>query len=217
MEAVPLAIAAAPLAFYLFSLGVINLRRRPTVVYGYLDAAGLAFAASGFVFVGPMNLFLPASAAVRFGPLAWLLLLAFYGLCVLLYILVARPRLVIFNIPVEQFRPLVEQTVRRLDNDVRLAGDAVQLPQLSMQFHLDGTTAMRNVSIVATGDRQSYSGWKRLQEELARVMRTVEVPRNPRGFTFLACALALVGWPLLQLLQTPGPAVAEQLRDILRL
>jgi len=217
MEAVPLAIASAPLAFYLFLLGVINLRRRPTVISGSVDAAGLAFAASGLLLVGPMNLFLPAAAAVRFGPFAWLLLLACYGLGVLLYILVARPRLVIFNIPVEQFRPLVEQTVRRLDSDARVAGDAMQLPQFSLQFHFDNAAAMRNVSLVATGERQSYSGWKRLQAELAGVLRSIEVPRNPRGFTFLACALALVGWPLSQLLQTSGPAVAQQLRDILRL
>jgi hypothetical protein len=181
------------------------------------DIAWLAWALSGLVIVGPMNLFLPAAAAVRFGPLAWFLLLGFYSLCVLLYLLVARPRLVIFNITLEQLRPLLEQTARRLDSDARLAGDALQLPQLAVQFHLDAVPAMRNVSLVATGDRQSYSGWKRLREELTAALRAVEVPRNPRGFTFLTCGLVLVGWPLVELLQTPAQAVAQQLRDILRM
>jgi hypothetical protein len=217
MEAMPLTIAAVPLAFYLFSLGLINLRRCPTVVSGSTDVAALAFAASGMLIVGPMNLFLPAAAVVRFGPFAWLLLLGSYTLCVLLYILTARPRLVIFNASLEQSRLLLEQLARRLDGNLQLAGDAMQLPQQTMQFHLDAAPAMRNVSIVATGDRQSYSAWKRLHAELSIALRTVEVPRNPRGFTLLACALALIGWPLVELLRTPGMAVAQQLRDILRL
>jgi hypothetical protein len=217
MEAIPLAIAAAPLAVYLFALGLINLRRRPTVVSGSADIAMLAIAVFGLLVVGPMNLFLPAAAVVRFGPLAWLLLAAFYCLCVLMYVLVARPRLVIFNISPEQLRPLLEELARRLDSDVRVAGDGMFLPQLSVQFHVDAARPMRNVSLVSTGQQQSYSGWKRLQAELAAALQTVEVARNPRGFTFLAGSLVLVGYPLLELLQTPGAAVAQQLRDILRM
>src|ERR1700690_1859528 len=192
MEAIPLAIAAAPLAVYLFALGLINLRRRPTVVSGSADIAMLAIAVFGLLVVGPMNLFLPAAAVVRFGPLAWLLLAAFYCLCVLMYVLVARPRLVIFNISPEQLRPLLEELARRLDSDVRVAGDGMFLPQLSVQFHVDAARPMRNVSLVSTGQQQSYSGWKRLQAELAAALQTVEVARNPRGFTFLAGSLVLV-------------------------
>jgi hypothetical protein len=216
MEAVPLAVAASPLALYLLALGLMNLRRRPTVLAGSTDAAALAFAISGLVIVGPINLFLPAAAVIRFGPFAWLLLLGCYGLCAVLYILVARPRLVVFNISLDRFRGLMMPLAQRLDHDVQAAGDAVQMPQLSVQFHLDAAPAMRSVSLIATGDRQGYSGWKRLHCELAIALRAVEVRRNPRGFTLLACALALFGWSALQLLQTPGAAIAQQLRDILR-
>ncbi len=188
MEAVPLAVAVGPLAIYLLALGLMNLRRRPTVIAGSADAAALAFAISGLVIVGPMNLFLPAAAVIRFGPFAWLLLLGCYGLCALLYILVARPRLVVFNISLDRFRSLLMPLAQRLDHDVQAAGDAVQMPQLSVQFHLDAAPAMRNVSLIATGNRQSYSGWKRLHRELAVALSEVEVRRNPRGFTLLACA-----------------------------
>jgi hypothetical protein len=216
MEAVPLAVAAGPLALYLLMLGFMNLRRRPTVVAGSKDAAALAFAISGLIVVGPMNLFLPAAAVIRFGPFAWLLLLGCYGLCAVLYILVARPRLVVFNISVDRFRSVLVPLAERLDHDVQIAGDAVQMPQLSLQFHFETASAMRNVSLIATGDRQSYSGWKRLHRELIAELRQVEVRRNPRGFTLLACGLALLGWSALGLVQTPGAVIAQQLRDILR-
>src|SRR6266496_1241859 len=125
MDPVSLTVACSPLAVYLFWLGIVNLRRRPLVMTGTVDVAALAAAVSGLVVIGPMNLFLPEAAGRRFGPLAWPLLLAFYALCVVLYVLVARPRLVIFNLPVEQLRPLLEQLARRLDGDARLAGDAM--------------------------------------------------------------------------------------------
>jgi len=217
MDPVPLTVACVPLAIYLAWLGVINLRRRPLVTTGTIDVAGLAAAVSGLVAVGPMNLFLPEAAGRRFGPLAWPLLLAFYALCVVLYALVARPRLVIFNLSLEQLRPALEQLARRLDNDARFAGDAVQLPQLGIQFHLEAAMAMRNVSLVATGDRQSYSGWKRLERELKGTLAAVEVAPNPRGFTLLAGGLMLVGWPIAELLQTPSHAVAQQIHDMLRM
>jgi hypothetical protein len=205
------------LAVYLLWLGTVNLRRRPLVVTGTIDVAGLAAAVSGLVVVGPMNLFLPEAAGRRFGPLAWPLLLAFYGLCIVLYVLVARPRLVIFNVPPEQLRQMLEGLARRLDSDARLAGDAVQLPQLGVQLHLEAAMAMRNVSLVAMGDRQSHSGWKRLERELRVSLATVEVTPNPRGFTLLAVGLLLAGWPLVELVQTPSHAVAQQLRDMLRM
>ncbi|HTQ37830.1 MAG TPA: hypothetical protein VMJ32_02315 [Pirellulales bacterium] len=217
MDAVPLAIGCLPLSAYLFFVGMVNLRRRPTVVAGHADVAGLAFAVCGLVIVGPMNLFLPASAAVRFGPFAWCLLLGFYILCVLLYAMLARPRLVIFNITPQQLRPVLETAARRLDSDTKLAGDALQLPQMQMQFYLDVVATMRNVSIVAIGNRQSYAGWKRLQYELASDLAAIQTTSNPRGFTFLACSLALFGWPLALLLHTTPPEVAQQLRDILRM
>jgi hypothetical protein len=217
MDPVPLAIAGIPLAVYLLALGAINLRRRPLVVNGPADIGALAAALVGLVFVGPLNLFLPQASVIRFGPLVWLILLVFYGLCVLLYMLVARPRLVIFNVIPEQIRDTLQEVCRKLDSDTTLAGDAVHLPRLGVQLHFDFSPGMRNVALVATGDQQSFSGWKRLHHELATALQRVEVPPNPRGFTLLTTGLVLIGWPLVQLLQMPGTVVAQQLKDILRM
>ncbi|HEY2881856.1 MAG TPA: hypothetical protein VGJ15_05470, partial [Pirellulales bacterium] len=159
MDAVPLTIACLPLSLYMLLLGVVNLRRRPKLISGAADSALLAFAISGLVIIGPMNLFLPQGAAQKFGPIAWPILLSLYVLCVLLYLLVARPRLVVYNIALAQLRTLIVETTHRLDSATRSAGDAVQLPQLDVQFHLETAPTMRNISLVATGDRQSHTGW----------------------------------------------------------
>ena len=171
MDPVPLAIACGPLAAYLLWLGLVNLRRRPVMMTGGRDAALLAVAVAGLAIVGPMNLFLPEAAGRRFGPYAWPLLAALYVLCVVLYTQMARPRLVIFNFNVVQLRTLIAEIVQRLDHDSRLAGDAVQMPSLAVQFHLESSATMRNVTLISTGDQQSQTGWKRLAEEL----------RNARG------------------------------------
>jgi hypothetical protein len=76
---------------------------------------------------------------------------------------------------------------------------------------------MRNISLVATGDQQSQSGWTRLQRELKKSLQGVEMLPTPRGFTFLTVGILLAGWPIVQLLQTPPNIVAQQLRDMLRM
>ena len=216
MHSLQLAVALGPLALYLIILGVINLRRRPLLVSGALDAAGLAMAVAGFVVVGPMQLFLPEAAAVRFGAYIWLLLLSFYGLCVTLYILVARPRLIVYNHSAEGVKALLTELAPRLDSESKWAGDSLLMPQLGVHMHLEPYSPMRNVSLVAAGERQSYSGWQRLQTELGTALRTAEVAPNPRGFTFLACGLLMIGYPAWLMVMNPS-AVAAQLKEMLRM
>ncbi len=217
MDPVPLAIAFAPLALYLLAVGVLNLRRRPTVFSGAADVAALILGLSGLVAVGPMHLFMPEAAAALFGWKIWVLLLAFYFLCGLLYILLARPRLVVLNITAEQLRPVLELAAVRLDAAAKFAGEAVELPTLNVQFHLDHSPNMRSLSLVATGDKQSHSGWRKLEAELATALRAVETSPNPRGFSFVAFALAMLGWPLVQLVQLPPNVAMQRLLEILRM
>jgi hypothetical protein len=148
---------------------------------------------------------MPEAAAMRFGLTVWGLLIAFYVLCVVLHMLLARPRLLVFNISRDELRSLAEQVARRLDSDVRLAGDAMHLPQLDVQFHIEATAGMRNVALVATGEHQSHTGWQKLKKELSAALAAVEVPRNPRGFTFITAGMILLCWPLVQLFRMTRP------------
>jgi hypothetical protein len=217
MDPVSLTIALFPLAIYLLLLGALNLSHRPHVIPGSIDAATLATGVLGLIIVGPMNLFLPDAAANRFGPFVWSLLVVFYALCVTLYVLIARPRLVVFNVPFEKLREILHELAAKLDSGAKVAGDAVVLPSLGVQLHLDSVPAMRSATLKATGDRQSHSGWSRLQRELNSALKSVEVTPNPRGFSFVAAALVLLGWPLSQLAQMPSNLIAQRLSDMLRM
>jgi len=186
-------LAVGPFAMYLFVLGYVNLRRRPLVTTGSRDMALLGFACFGFVLVGPMELFRPEAAALKFGGFVWLMLIVFYALCVALVILLARPRLVIYNFTGDQIRSTLASLVDSLDDQARWAGDNLVLPQLGVQVHMEYFRPMRNVVLASTGPRQHLEGWQRLDDALREALASEKVPSNPRGFSFLTLGVLLCG------------------------
>ena len=216
MQAFSFCVALGPLAAYLFLLGVINLSRRPRVVSGFRETAALGLALSGFVVVGPMQLFMPEPAAAYFGSYVWGLLIGFYALTLVLAILLSKPRLVIFNLKGPQLRPVLAELALRLDGQARWAGDSLAMPQLGVQLHIDEFPSLRNVSLVATGDEQSFGGWRELELALRAELRRCEVPLNPPGLTLVICGLIMLGAILQKTLENPQ-ALARGLFNMLRL
>ena len=210
-----LTIALGPLAVYLLLLGMLNLSRRPFLTTGARDTAALGLAISGFAVIGPMELFLPEAAAVLLGGYVWALLLGFYLLCLTLVVLLMRPRIIIYNVTVEQLRPTLASVVVELDPDARWAGEALLLPRLSVQLHVEPFVAMRNVQLISSGPRQSYAGWRRLEIALAARLREKKCPLNPYGFSLLFFGLLMVGLIALCVVND-SDAVAQALREMLR-
>jgi hypothetical protein len=195
-----LAIALVPVAAYVLLLGVVNARRRPFITSGGSDLAALGIALSGLMFIGPLELFRPAAWTRELGNYIWLMLLLFYWLWLLLVVLLSRPRLVVYNISMEELHPVLAETASRLDPDARWAGNHLMLPGLGVQLHLDSLDIMRNVSLVSSGSRQNIDGWRRLAHELRRALAPVRAKSNPRAIGLLAVSLALLGLSVTQLL-----------------
>jgi len=216
MKTFQLCLALAPFALYLLAIGLVNLRRRPLLITGTRETAALGLALSGFVVVGPMQLFLPAAAANRFGPYIWLLLLAFYGLSLSLWLLVTGPRLVIYNCSVAELQPVLAAMLPVLDTEARWIGDSVMLPQMGVQLHLQTFPVLRNISLVPLGDVQSFSGWRRLELSLRGALRQLETPRNPAGVSMVSAGLLLISALLFKALEDPQ-AVAQGLFEMLQL
>jgi hypothetical protein len=215
IDALHLSIALGPLAVYFLLLGFINLSTRPFVTTGARDVGALGLAISGLIVVGPMELFLPEAATNRFGGYVWLLLLAFYGLCLTLVVLTLRPRLVIYNVNPDQLRAVLAEVVSELDSEARWAGDSLVLPKLDVQLHVELAGAVRNVQLVAAGPRQSFAGWKRLEIALAKVLHQTAASPNPHGFGMLALGIVLIGFLTYCMISDPT-TVVQGLDEMLR-
>lgn len=209
-----LAIALVPLAAYCLLLAMVNARRRPFVTTGGSDLAALGGALSGLVLVGPIELFRPETASAEFGGYVWLFLLVFYWLWVWLAVLVARPRLVVYNVSAEQLRPVLAEAARQVDAQARWAGDSLSLPTLGVTLHMESFDVMRHASLKSSGAKQDLAGWRRLSAELRNQLATLRVRRNPRslGFTLLACGL--IALSILHMLNAPRE-VAQAAQEML--
>ncbi len=215
IDALHLSIALGPLAVYFLLLAFVNLSNRPLLTTGARDVAALGMAIAGFMVAGPMELFLPEAATNRFGGFVWLLLLAFYGLCLALTVLLLRPRLVIYNANPEQLRAILAEVVAQLDSEARWAGDSLVLPTLGVQLHVEHFGAMRNVQLVSAGPKQSFAGWKRLEIALAQVLHETKAAPSPHGFGLLALGLLLVGIMAYRMISDPT-TVVQGLDEMLR-
>jgi hypothetical protein len=209
-----LAIACVPLAAYALVLALVNARRRPLVVSGGSDLVTLGIALTGVAFVGPIELFRPEAATIELGNYIWIALLVFYGLCLLLVMLTARPRIVVYNISPDELHPALAETANRLDPEARWAGNHLSLPRLGVQLHLDSLDIMRNVSLAPSGGRQNLEGWRKLTRELSASLAGVRVKSNPRALGFLLAAASLLGISLNQMLQNPIE-LAQAFREVL--
>lgn len=207
-------VGLGPVAVYLLLLGAVNLARRPLVVSGARDAAVLALAGSGLVVVGPLELFFPVHASISYGPAVWLFLIGLYALAVVLVLLFMRPRIVVYNVPVEELRAVVARLAVDLDHEARWAGDALALPNLGVQLHVEQVAGLRNVSLVACGPDQNPQSWRRLEIALAAQLATVEVPRSRRALALLAAGVALCAALVLTIARDPY-AVAQSLQATL--
>jgi len=218
-----LAVATLPLGIYLLLLGGINVQRRPLLTTGSRDFTVLALAVLGLMIVGPLQLFMPQMAAMRFGSYVWAFLLVLYGLCIWLVVLLARPRLVIYNIRLDVLRPVLADVVARIDPNARWAGDNLVLSrkrksgadgEAVTQLHVEYFPIMRLVSLIAIGPHQSVGLWRQLETGLAAALGDVRGDPNPLGWLLLAIALLLVVAPTAYMAYDPL-AVAQGMRDVL--
>ncbi len=134
-----------------------------------------------------------------------------------LLVLMSRPRLVIYNMELDQLRETLEQIVPQLDPKARWAGNCVALPVLGIQFTFDVSPATRNAQIRPAAFMQSYRGWKELEGALQTAFRGAQrgMP-NPYGLVLLVFGLISGGMATWYMVSDP-PAVAQALREMLRM
>ncbi len=184
-----------PLAIYFVLVGMMNLTGRPFLVTGHRDQTARFLALTGFVAVGPMQLFFPVNASWSYGVGVWGVLLAIYALLCTLYLLLMRPSLNLYNVTLTEFRPFFSDKVVNWDPESRLAGDTVFMPTLGIQFYLEANPLLRTISLISAGPNQNYDGWRRFQKCLMDGLRTQKgtfFPKYTVGIAFLLIGLAML-------------------------
>lgn len=209
-----LTIALAPLAAYFLLLSMVNARRRPFVTSGGSDLAAMCAALSGAVLVGPIELFRPETASPEYGGYVWMFLLWLYWLWILLTVLVARPRIVVYNISGEELRPVLAEAARKLDPQARWAGDSLALPTLGVELHLECFSIMRNASLISSGGDQNLAGWRKLSGELRSRLAEMRVSVNPRWLGLLLVATAMLAGSIAYMTSRPVQ-VAQAIQEML--
>jgi hypothetical protein len=172
---VPLWAALLPVAAYLVAVGCLHLRRRPVALSGHFDVALLTLGIAGMVIAGPLALLQPGA-----GTSAWTTAVLLLGFAVVVAgaVLAARPRMVIYNVGLDQMRPVVASVAAGLDPTARWAGETAALPARGLQVHLDERGPARTVSVIAAG-RTSAEAWAEFSRRLRRAIRTIRVRPSP--------------------------------------
>ncbi len=184
------------------------------MVRGSRETAALALALAGCVLVGPAQLLATPEALARFGGGVWALVSLVYALVVLLVILLARPRLVIYNAKREDVRAVLDRLVAQPDVDGRWAGSTLLVERWGIELHLDDFAPLASVSLIALGSPQSYSGWRELERFLRSALAEVRPTGGRRGP--LLAAVGVLVLALLVYRVAGGPAAAAQgLREFL--
>jgi hypothetical protein len=128
-----------------------------------------------------MELFFPESFAGT--PwLTWLMLLSLYGMLAVMFVLLSRPRLIVYNLSPSQLRPTLAKIVMKVDPEARWAGDSAYLPNLGVQFLIEPFVVLKNVQLVSTAASANVDGWRVLEKELVRDLRPERTAPNPFGF-----------------------------------
>jgi hypothetical protein len=216
MDPLHLGIAIGPLGVYLFWIGLLNLRRRATLLSGATDGAALALGVSGLAIAGPLELFMPEQAAVRFGPWVWVLLVGLYSMGSTLWLLSSRPRLVIYNLASNRLRGVLAPVAIEVDSEARWSGDTLLLPQLGVHLSVEAFGLMRNVTLASVGAKQNVAGWNELAAALREALAAVPTERNPRGYSLISSAVLLLAFAVWRMI-TSRAELAENLHEMLRL
>ncbi len=178
MNSFVVSLSLIPLAVYFLILGMIHASRRPFLLTGDADMALLSAAVSGMVFVGPMNMFFPLNAAIRFGTYIWLILAILYFLITMLVILYSRPRLIVYNIDKSTLKGILERVASRLDENAQWAGDSLYMPQLGLDLHLECVSGLNNVTLVSNKKYSNSHRWRNLKRLLKSELNQTTVSRN---------------------------------------
>ena len=159
-----LALGLIPMGIYLLVMGILAVRRRPTLLTSGQEALQLGFALMGFALIGPIELFFPTGAYAALGHWTWLLLIALYGLFVLLFALQRQPAWTVLGLDSQGLQDVLQVALREGNIEHEWLGSHLQIPEWDVQAMIEPSRGFKNVShLNATGKQRNILGWYQLE------------------------------------------------------
>ncbi len=209
MPALHFAIAAIPVAIYFLLVGVLRLRQHPLVTTGWRDTLTLGIAASGFVAIGPMQLFFPSQAASRWHAWVWLALFLLYLLGLMMLLLSSKPRLIAYGMDERQFHATLLEAARQIDSNATWNGEVIDLPQSGMQLAREASGATRVQQVVHVGMLNNIQDWLRLEKAFVALGSKTLCAPSMAGWPFVLAGGLLLAAAIAPLLSDPENALAQ--------
>lgn len=216
MDTFALIAAFGPLVIYLLMVGAILCFRRPFVTTGARDTVALAIGVSGVVFIGPLQLFFPATSMMLFGLFTWFMLGTFYFLCISLVVMNMRPRLVVYGASPADVRPALADAAAQLDDECQIAADSVYLPKSRLRLRVESAHGRSCCDVVLVSGVVSQTHWNQMAAALQRSLAGATGRGLPSGILLIACGLVIGGFLTAIVLRTPDEVV-EGFRTLIRL
>ncbi|MBX3420027.1 MAG: hypothetical protein KF752_00580 [Pirellulaceae bacterium] len=207
-------IAGLPIAIYLMLIGGLRLRRRPLITSGGRESLTLGIACSGLIAIGPMQLFFPEFAAVRWPGWVWILMFGFYFMLLLLILVWNKPRLIAYGVTRQQFHQLLLQAAQQIDEQAAWHGAALLLPQSGLQLAAESAITPGIYVASPIGGFNNVMDWIRLERALVRCGQQATATPTRTGWLLLAIGMSLLATTLIPVLYNPNVAYA-QLREFL--
>lgn len=187
------AMAMLPLAAYANVLGLLRLRRCPTVLSGAVDFVLLGLALVGIVAIGPMELFFPRAAYSLLGGWVWIILIALYFFMVMLIALHTPPHIVVYGLDLPELKQIVQQVL--LENQLKSdwLGNLVEIHDLGVRANLDSAGKASISQIQSAGKEQSLQGWFTLEQLIVQKTSAMALSHRRQGWIWLSTSLLMFG------------------------
>lgn len=187
-----LALGLIPLGLYLMVMGLLALRGRPTILTTGQETLLIGFALSGFVLIGPIELFFPTGAYAALGLWVWLLLVALYFLVVLLIALQRAPGWTIVGMDAEEFRAFFESVLQEGSVDCKWMGNQLQIDKWDVRAIAEPSRGFPKTTCLSPCGRvRNVLGWYQI-EKLVATSKALEQTDAGRSSGMIPTAVCLL-------------------------
>lgn len=187
-----IAIAIIPLGTYLAVIGLIRVKKSPTVISRPLDVLLLGMACSGLVAVGPLELFFPRAAFSVVGNWVWLVLLSLYALLVLLIAFHVPPGIVVYGASKETIRTFIETGYAERTVTIEWLGDSFRSETLGIHAQIEDAGWSSVSHIKSVGKSQNIGEWIALDRSLHQRLASIKPAGRNSGLTWCTMGVSII-------------------------